>query len=247
MKTPVRPRFKLLAGAIISITLVGSAAALAQVGNPPPAIPSPVPAPVVAPVVPTAPAQNPGAVAAIEQSAVATPQPAGQNQPTIQPSAAVREQASAAVQYDVPPAGAGIFEGSSQRLREFAYLETEVQLNDKRKARLDSMSALKEAERNFVDQLSGRTASAAPGAAPGGAAAPAVAITPPKPEPYVNSVYGFGDDMYAEIVIGSTKVLASRGTVLSDGSRVSAISSSSVTLSRRGSTKRLLVRGAAGY
>lgn len=246
MKTPVRPRFKLLASAIVGITLVGSAAALAQVDNTPPPAPAPPPtaAPVVAPVVPSAPAQNPGAVAAIEQSAVTATQPAA---PAPQPSAAVREQANAAVEYEVPAAGAGIFEGSSQRLREFAYLETEVQLNDKRKARLDSMSALKEAERNFVDQLSGRAASNAPGAAPGAADAPAAAVAPPKPEPYVNSVYGFGDDMYAEIVIGSTKVLASKGTVLSDGSRVSAISSSSVTLSRRGSTKRLLVRGAAGY
>lgn len=246
MKSSTLPRSKVLVGAIVGIALAGSAAALAQVAPPSPApVPAPaVPAaPVVAPVVPTSPAQNPGAVAAIEQSVSQQPAPAASQDASVPAS-------SSATGYQVPAAGPGIFQGSDQTLREIAYLQTEVALNGKRKELMESRTALKESERDLTDQLAGRSKDDKQAAAPGGApaAAPgAVAVVMAKPEPYVNSVYGYGDEMYAEIVIGSTKVLASKGTVLSDGSRVSAISASSVTISGRGGTKRLLVRGAAGF
>jgi type IV pilus biogenesis protein PilP len=244
MKLSKKSNSKLLAGALVGIALAGSAAAIAQVSSAPPAAPSAPPANVVAPVVPTAPAQNPGAVAAIEQSVLQAPAP------QVSPPVSGAAPATAA-SYQVPAAGPGIFEGSDQTLREIAYLQTEVALNGKRKERIESMSALKEAERGFVDVLAGKSKDDKGGAGPGGAAAPGATAVPiaviVKPEAYVNSVYGYGNDMYAEIVIGSTKVLASKGTVLSDGSRVTAISSSGVTVSGKKGTKRLLVRGAAGY
>ena len=246
MKLSPRSNSKLLAGALVGIALVGSAAAIAQVAGPAPAVPS-APAPVVvAPVVPTAPSQNPGAVAAIEQSVTQAPVGAPSS-----PTAAGQAPVASSAGYQVPSAGPGIFEGSDQTLREIAYLQTEVALNGKRKERLESMSALKEAERGFTDVLAGKSKddkAVGPNGAPGAAgAAPIAILAPVKPEPYVNSVYGYGDEMYAEIVIGSTKILASKGTVLSDGSRVSAISSSTVTLTGKKGTKRLIVRGAAGY
>ena len=141
MKLSPRSNSKLLAGALVAIALVGSAAAIAQVSGPAPAVPAAPSAPapvVVAPVVPTSPSQNPGAVAAIEQSVTQNPVAASSS-----PAAAGQPPSASSTGYQVPSAGPGIFEGSDQTLREIAYLQTEVALNGKRKERLESMSALK--------------------------------------------------------------------------------------------------------
>ena len=273
---PPRKKWTLLSFGALAATV--TVAALAQTASPAkPASPStqvvvapaaagatPSPVVVVAPVVPTAPAQNPGALAAIEQSVTTTPVTPSQAPGTTAPSIAAQGNSGVAP-YVVPPAGTGIFSGSDQTLREIAFLETEVALAEKRKARVDAMSALKESEQDLQDVLAGRkpgaTAAAAsaagavpagvgpplPGAAPG--AVSVVATPAAAPEPYVNSVYGYGDEMFAEIVIvGSGKVLASKGTVLMDGSKVVSVSPNGVVLStRRGGTKRLMIRGAIGY
>lgn len=256
----MRHKSKLVAGVAIGMVLAMSAGAVAQgVGAPPanpavapsPAAPSaPVAAPMVAPpVVPTAPAQNPGALAAIEQSA--TPATAAPAQTSVAPGAIV--QTSGPASYVVPPAGPGIFQGSEQTLREMSYLKTEVALNTQRKEHVESVMALEAAKKDLSDQLSGKSkddksvaggGTSAPGPLPSGGN---MAMTAVNPEPYVNSVYGYGNDMYAEIVVGRTKVLATKGTVLLDGSRVISVSNSGVTISSKGRSKKLAIRGSAGF
>lgn len=241
-------KIKVLTGTVIGIVLAASAAAVAQGPSPatvaPSAAPSPSPATVVAPVVPTAPAQNPGALAAIEQSVTTAPAPAPA------PVVATAPASSSPSSYVVPPAGPGIFQGSEQTLREIAFLQTEVALNSKRKEHVDSVAALESAKKDLSDQLSGKVKDDKAGGGSSSAPLPpgaAVVAVPVKPEPYVNSVYGYGNDMYAEIVLGQTKVLATKGTVLTDGSRVIAVSNTGVTISSKGRTKKLAIRGAAGF
>lgn len=238
------PKLKLLSGTLIGIVLAASAAAVAQQG-PAPASPAPVAAPaaVVAPVVPSAPAQNPSALAAIEQSVTTAPPAATVN---------AAPQAASGAGYVVPPAGPGIFQGSEQTLREIAFLQTEVALNSKRKEHVDSVMALEAAKKDLSDQLSGKVKDDKNGSGVSGSGSSlppgaTIVAAPVKPEPYVNSVYGYGNDMYAEIVLGQTKVLATKGTLLTDGSRVISVSNSGVTISSRGRTKRLAIRGAAGF
>ena len=259
----IRPKSKLLVGAVIGVVVAMSAAAVAQ--SPTPAVPTgpqtvapaPVaPAPtVVAPVVPTAPAQNPGALAAIEQSVAPAPAPGAAVPVQVVAAPGSIVQTSGPAPYVVPPAGPGIFQGSEQTLREIAFLQTEVALNAKRKEHVDSVAALEAAKKDLSDQLSGKTKDdkGASSGGPSGAGGPLpeggapVVAAPVKPEPYVNSVYGYGNDMYAEIILGQTKILATKGTLLTDGSRVVSVSNSGVTISTKGRTKRLAIRGAAGF
>lgn len=244
MKIPMKNKKILpltLAGAM---AVVLSAVAVAQVAPQQSEQPE-SPATVVAPVVPTAPTQNPNAVAAIEQS-VSAPAPAQAAAPTQ-----YAPTSDASANYEVPPAGPGIFQGSEQVMREFAYINTDIMLNGKKRERLESLAALRLAERELSDVIAGRdkesekAAATQAGGAPG--AGPTAAAPPPPPAPLVNSIYGYGDEMYAEIVLGSTKILATKGTVLADGSRVTDISASGVEIASRRGKKRLMVRGAAGY
>lgn len=74
-------------------------------------------------------------------------------------------------------------------------------------------------------------------------AAPLSMVLPP---PQVRSIYGFGDNVYAEIYVGSAKVLATRGTVLSGGEKVVDITPSSVVVLKNGRRQVLPVSGSAG-
>lgn len=85
-------------------------------------------------------------------------------------------------------------------------------------------------------------AQAAPGA-PGAASAP-VAVY--QPQPVVRSIYGHGDNSFAEIYIGSAKIVATKGTVLATGERVVDISPAGVVVVKRGRRQVLQVAGSAG-
>lgn len=261
----IRSKSKLIAVFAIGMVAAVTTAAVAQSAAPSLPSPEPVyqtapaaPAVVVAPVVPQSPAQDAGALEAIEQSATASPvvAPAVIVAPVASgPDGTLSSSAAGPAPYVVPPSGPGIFQGSEQTMREILFLETEVAINGKRKERIESVAALKAAEKELTDQLSGKSQGDEKKTAAAGADGTATPVSPsvapivvaPKPEPYVNSVYGYGGDMYAEIVLGSSKVLATKGTVLNDGSRVVAVSNNGVTLSKGGRTKKISIRGAAGY
>lgn len=66
------------------------------------------------------------------------------------------------------------------------------------------------------------------------------------PQPAVRSVYGYGPNGYAEIYVGSDKILATPGTVLSSGHRVAEIGPNGVVLIKNGRRQNLPVRGSAG-
>lgn len=67
------------------------------------------------------------------------------------------------------------------------------------------------------------------------------------PQPVVRSIYGFGENAYAEIYIGNNKILANRGTVLDNGQRVVDFTANGVVLvDKRGRRETLRVRGSAG-
>lgn len=89
--------------------------------------------------------------------------------------------------------------------------------------------------------------------APGGAGAPA--STPAQaaailayqaPQPAVRSIYGYGTNGYAEIYVGTDKVVATPGTVLSTGHRVVNIGPNGVVVVKNGRRQTLPVRGSAG-
>lgn len=75
----------------------------------------------------------------------------------------------------------------------------------------------------------------------------AVAAVVLAPQPVVRSIYGFGDNAYAEIYVGNNKILANRGTVLDGGERVVDFTPNGVVLvDKRGRRQTLRVRGSAG-
>lgn len=79
------------------------------------------------------------------------------------------------------------------------------------------------------------------------AATAAVISVARAPQPIVRSIYGFGDNAYAEIYVGSNKILANRGTVLDGGERVVDFTPNGVVLvDKRGRRQTLRVRGSAG-
>lgn len=87
------------------------------------------------------------------------------------------------------------------------------------------------------------TATQATLGAPGAASAP-VAVY--QPQPVVRSIYGHGDNSFAEIYIGSAKIVATKGTVLATGERVVDISPAGVVVVKRGRRQILQVAGSAG-
>lgn len=79
------------------------------------------------------------------------------------------------------------------------------------------------------------------------AATAAVVAVARAPQPVVRSIYGFGDNAYAEIYIGTNKILANRGTVLDSGERVVDFTPNGVVVvDKRGRRQTLRVRGSAG-
>lgn len=64
---------------------------------------------------------------------------------------------------------------------------------------------------------------------------------------YVNSIYRFGAQAYAEMMVGRNRVVAQEGTRLIDGSHVARIEESAVTVKGPHGTFVLPVRGSAGY
>lgn len=245
MKTVVLSKHKLsLAIATAGLSLSLAVGVSAQSPAPTPIVPQQAApraaAPVVAPVVPSASTQTSGAVDALEQAAR-----------TPNPTAPVAAPAPSSTGYVVPPSSnLGIFEGSSQKLREMAFLKTEVELNKARQARLESMSTLRDSEKTYQDPSYDPKAPKEETRLVDGKAVPAAAPVAIEPQPFVNSVYGYGDQMYAEIIIlGMGKVLASKGTVLADGSKVVSVSNNGVVISGKKGIKRLSIRGSAsaGY
>lgn len=65
------------------------------------------------------------------------------------------------------------------------------------------------------------------------------------PPTLVRSIYGYGDQAYAEMVIGYDKVLATPGTVLTTGERVVSIGSGGVVVIKNGKRRTLPVSGSA--
>lgn len=66
------------------------------------------------------------------------------------------------------------------------------------------------------------------------------------PAPVVRSIYGHGQNTFAEIYIGATKVIATPGTVLSTGEKVIDITPSGVVVVKGGRRQVLQVAGSAG-
>lgn len=67
----------------------------------------------------------------------------------------------------------------------------------------------------------------------------------PEVKPSVRSIYSFDGKWFAEIVVGTNKVLASPGTVLVGGSKVVSISSSNVVVLNKGKRSVLPLDGSA--
>ena len=190
------------------------------------------PAPALTPS--SGPTGNPAAMAALEQSV-------GAQRPPMNTPAASNGQG-----YTVPPAGQGIFEGSSQTLREMSYLNAEIDLANKRAAYEDALAKQEEARAKRKAQpevMAAAMAKTAGLAAPAGAPGAPAAAAPV--EPIVNSVYGYGDSAYAEIVLGSNKVLAQKGTVLINGDKVLAINANGVQVQGKKGRRSYPVRGSA--
>ena len=81
---------------------------------------------------------------------------------------------------------------------------------------------------------------------PGTPEAAAAAAAVYQPQPVVRSIYGQGGNSFAEIYIGATKIVATKGTVLATGERVVDISPSGVVVVKRGRRQVLQVAGSAG-
>jgi hypothetical protein len=204
-----------------------------------------------------APSSDAAAMAALQQSVNS------QSAPTAPGAPIVRTGGELVTPYTVPAAGEGIYQGSSQTLREISYLTAEVDLADARTKREAALEAQAAAHTALVNTISGKKddgkgggSSGSSGGPMGGsspaaidphaaAAALALAVKRAEPVPYINSVYSYGNDSYAEIVLGSNKVIATRGTMLVNGDRVVSISPSGVVVSGRHGRKTFPVRGSA--
>lgn len=81
---------------------------------------------------------------------------------------------------------------------------------------------------------------------PGTPAAAAAIAAVYQPQPVVRSIYGHGENSFAEIYIGSAKIVATKGTVLATGERIVDISPAGVVVIKRGRRQVLQVVGSAG-
>lgn len=194
----------------------------------------------------------------------AVPSGAGVTQASAPAVAPVPSPAQMVTPYTVPPSGPGIFQGSDQTFREISYLTAEVDLIDARTKREEALKKQAEAHGQLVDIATGKN-KVAPGGQAGGpnaTAAEPAKLTPEQEKlaaqnklleearriaetPYVNSVYMYGDKAYAEIVLGSTWVMASNGTQLLNGDKVVSISQSGVVVTGKKGRRTLPVRGSA--
>ncbi len=226
-----------------------------------------------APSAPSVSAPPPTAVEADPLAALQQPRPPAQPPQVVQSAAGVAQANGPAVTpspsqmvtpYTVPPSGPGIFQGSDQTFREISYLTAEVDLIDARTKREEALKKQAEAHGQLVDLAAGKNKVATGGQAGGSNAAQAepAKLTPEQEKlaaqnklleearkiaetPYVNSVYMYGDKAYAEIVLGSTWVMASNGTQLLNGDKVVSISQSGVVVTGKKGRRTLPVRGSA--
>lgn len=231
--------FLALAGTLALTSLTG--AVVAQNAGAPPAgaVPAPAPAPTGIPV--QAPAPTPVAVAPAPVQATPTsapvvaPAPAAPviaTQPlaidTLSDDDLVRRLARINAQKDVLQAEMSLDQARASR--QAAVLESQIKLLE-----------LQQQVANGGKKPEAREASAA--ASPAAAAA---ALVYQAPQPAVRSVYGYGQNAYAEVYVGSDKILATPGTVLSSGHRVVEIGPNGVVLVKNGRRQTLPVRGSAG-
>lgn len=187
--------------------------------------------------VPAAPAAVPGASPVGSAPAGAVP-PAVPPPPVVAPPSAASPPAPVVDEpepYAVP--GADTLQEAA-RLNGIIAKETiEIKLEalrqdrERQKLKYEADVAKVKAEREEIEN-GGRKKSRAQDEAP--------------PKAYVNSIYRFGDQAFAEVLIGSNKVVAQRGTVLINGDRVVSIGETAVTVRGRGGVAVLPVRGSAG-
>lgn len=111
------------------------------------------------------------------------------------------------------------------------------------KAQIQAQLDLLELKQKLAND--GREPSEQTGPEPGTPAALALAVML-EPQPVVRSIYGYAGDSFAEIYVGSAKIIATEGTVLSTGARVVKISPAGVVIVKRGRRSVLQVAGSAG-
>lgn len=105
--------------------------------------------------------------------------------------------------------------------------------------------AVEQQEMAAKEQQAKAQQNAAKGLSADGTKAAKAADAVPEVKPSVRRVYSFDGNWFAEMVVGSSKVLAKPGTVLIDGSRVQSISLSSVVVLNKGRRQVLPIEGNA--
>lgn len=231
--------FLALAGTLALTSLTGAVVAQGAGAPPAGAVPAPAPAPTGIPVqapAPTPVAVAPAPVQATPASAPAVapaPAPAAPviaTQPlaidTLSDDDLVRRLARLNAQKDVLQAEMSLDQARASR--QAAVLESQIKLLE-----------LQQQVANGGKKPEAREASAA-------ASPAAAAFVYQAPQPAVRSVYGYGENAYAEVYVGSDKILATPGTVLSSGHRVVEIGPNGVVLVKNGRRQTLPVRGSAG-
>ncbi len=216
------------------------------------------PAPQAAPASPaTTPAfAAPSVVAPGTAPAVLTPAP------VVAPASAPTPVIAPVVPTPVAPINLGNLTDSSSELSDDDLLRTRSRLS----ARRDLVKAQQELDQALLSrqtaQVEGqikleqlKVSAANGGRKPeevqaqkaAAAASAVVAAAVQAPQPVVRSIYGFGDNAYAEIYVGNNKILANRGTVLDGGQTVVDFTPNGVVLAdKRGRRQTLRVRGSAG-
>ena len=220
--------FLALAGTLALTSLTG--AVVAQGAGAPPAVAAPAPAPAPVAVVPAPVQATPAAAPAVSPAPAA---PVIATQPlavdTLSDDDLVRRLARLNAQKDVLQAEMSL--DRARASRQAAVLESQIKLLE-----------LQQQVANGGKKPEAREASTASSSA----AAAAAAFVYQAPQPAVRSVYGYGQNAYAEIYVGSDKILATPGTVLSSGHRVVEIGPNGVVLVKNGRRQTLPVRGSAG-
>lgn len=116
---------------------------------------------------------------------------------------------------------------------------------EREKARIQSRLELLELQTLLAND--GKVPEEAPAEpAPGSPEAAALALAVYEPKPMVRSIYGHGNNSFAEIYIGSAKIVATQGTILATGERVVDISPAGVVVVKGGRRQVLQVVGSAG-